>query len=114
MAIPARLDKEMTRNIQDTAKEVFKVLGCSGIARVDFLISKKTNNFYIAEVNPMPGTLYLHIWEPSGIDINELLKRLIELAENKHKQKQDINYSFSSSFLTNLNGSKLGKGKKLG
>jgi D-alanine-D-alanine ligase len=114
VVIPARLDKETTKKIQETAKEVYKTLGCSGIARVDFLYNKKTKNFYIAEVNPLPGTLYHHLWKASGIELDELIKRLIILAEEKHKQRQNVTYSFKSSVLTNLNSQKLSvKGNKL-
>ena len=42
--IPARLDKKITKEIQDAAKKAYKVIGCSGIARVDFLYDKKQRN----------------------------------------------------------------------
>lgn len=114
LVIPARLSKEMTEKVQETAKEVYRALGCSGIARVDFLLDKKTNNFYISEVNPLPGTLYHHLWIASGVELPELLEKLIRFAEEKYAQKQKINYSFTSSVLTNLGNGKMGtKGGKL-
>ena len=114
IVIPARLSKDMTEKIQKMAKEVFIALGCTGIARVDFLLNTKTNKLFIAEVNPLPGTLYHHLWKASGIALDELLQRLIQYAEERHSGKHVISLSFESSVLTNLNSAKLKtKGSKL-
>ena len=107
LVIPARLDESTTKQIQDTAKEVYKALGCSGIARVDFLFNKQTKEFFANEVNPLPGTLYHHLWKASGIELPELLQKLIQYAEEKHQSKKEINYTFQSSILTQLNSQKL-------
>ena len=53
--IPADISKEKTEEIQHLAKEVFKTLGCSGVARVDFLIDNKTDKVYVNEINTIPG-----------------------------------------------------------
>lgn len=106
LVIPARLDGNVTVQIQDMAKQVFKILGCSGIARVDFLYDKQTKEFFANEVNPLPGTLYHHLWEKSGLKLDALLEKLICLAEEKYEQKRQISYTFESSVLKNLGGGK--------
>jgi D-alanine-D-alanine ligase len=111
LIIPARLDEATTSAIQNTAIKVYKALGCSGIARVDFLYNKQTKEFFANEVNPLPGTLYHHLWKASGLELDELLKELIKLAEEKSEQKKEINFTFESSVLTNLGKGKLGGGK---
>lgn len=111
LVIPARLDEATTSAIQNSAKQVYKALGCSGIARVDFLYNKQTKQFFANEVNPLPGTLYHHLWKASGLELDGLLKELIKLAEEKHDQKQQINFTFESSVLTNLGKGKLGSKK---
>jgi D-alanine-D-alanine ligase len=111
LVIPARLDEQTTVAIQDCAKKVYKALGCSGIARVDFLFDKQIKKFFANEVNPLPGTLYHHLWKASGVEFPELLKKLISFAEEKAKAKKEINYSFESSLLTSLKGSKLKSNK---
>ena len=55
--IPADISEEKTKEIQKLAKDVFKVLGCSGVARVDFLIDTKTDKVYANEINTIPGAL---------------------------------------------------------
>lgn len=111
LVIPARLDEVTTQTIQSCAKQVYKALGCSGIARVDFLFDKQSKQFYANEVNPLPGTLYHHLWKASGMEFPELLKKLISLAEEKQEQKKAVNYSFESSILKSLNGAKLKSAK---
>lgn len=111
LVIPARLSPEITKDIQETAKAVYKALGCSGIARVDFLVERSTNKFYANEVNPLPGTLYHHLWKASGLELPELLTKLIGFAKEKQEEKLQTNYSFESSVLKNLGGGKVKGGK---
>ncbi len=111
LVIPARLDDQITSAIQNTAKQVYKALGCSGIARVDFLFDKQSQKFFANEVNPLPGTLYHHLWKASGIEFDQLLQKLIKFAEEKAEEKKLINYTFESSLLKNLNSSKLSSAK---
>lgn len=51
--IPAELSDEMTQRVKDISIQAFKVCGCSGVSRVDFLITEDTP--YILEVNTSPG-----------------------------------------------------------
>lgn len=108
MVIPARIDEDLTKKIQDTALQVYKAVECTGIARVDFLVDKQTKMFYANEINPLPGTLYHHLWKASGVELDELLKLLIGYAEENHKEKRSVNFSFESSVLKGFGG---GKGK---
>jgi D-alanine-D-alanine ligase len=105
--IPARLDEATTKAIQDCAIKVYKALGCFGIARVDFLYNKQTKEFFANEVNPLPGTLYHHLWKASGLELGQLLEQLIKFAEEKSEQKRQITFTFESSVLKQLNSLKL-------
>ena len=105
--IPAPIDTKTTKKIQDMAVSVFKLFGCSGIARVDFLYNKKTRTVYANEINTLPGTLYHHLWRQSGVSFNELLTRLIKLAQEKHQAKKEIIYTFESDILKQAGSSKL-------
>ena len=114
LVIPARLDEATTQAIKDSAKKVYVALGATGIARVDFLFDKQTKKFYANEVNPLPGTLYHHLWKASGIELPQLLEKLIIYAHENYQTKRQVNLSFESSFLKNLGGSKLGGNKMSG
>lgn len=112
LIIPARLDKDTTEKIQNIAKEVYRALGCAGIARVDFLYNKTTKEVFANEVNPLPGTLYHHLWKASDLELSDLLTKLINFAQEKQCQKQDLTLTFESSLLSSLNATKFGKGGK--
>ncbi|EKE14966.1 MAG: D-alanine-D-alanine ligase [uncultured bacterium] len=105
--IPARLDKKTTYEIQDAAIKAYKVIGCSGIARVDFLYDKKAMKWFVNEINTLPGTLYHHLWKKSGIPFEKLLEKLIGFAEEKYQKKKQITYTFNSNILTQASSTKL-------
>lgn len=105
--IPARLDKKTTTDIQNAAVQIFKLVGCSGIARVDFLYNKKTKKWFANEINTLPGTLYHHLWKKTGIEFSDLLEKLIGYAEERYRLKKNITYTFESSILTKTSSTKL-------
>lgn len=105
--IPARIPHEITHKIKETALSIYKNLECSGIARIDFLYDKKRKISYANEINPLPGTVYHHLWKASGVAFGELLTKLLDFALERHEAKKRISYIFQSSILSNPNGSKL-------
>jgi D-alanine-D-alanine ligase len=82
--IPAPLPDETAKAIREYAVRAFKALDCSGLARVDFFVHKKTGGIYINEINTMPGftsiSMYPKLWEATGLPYDKLVDRLIELA----------------------------------
>ena len=82
--IPAKLSIEQTRQIQKYSLQIFKALDGYGLARVDFLMDKKTKKIYFNEINTLPGftptSMYPALWDFSGLKIQSLMDILIELA----------------------------------
>jgi D-alanine-D-alanine ligase len=105
--IPANLDEATTQNIQAASLKVFRALGCSGTARFDFLYNKVTKEYFANEINPLPGTLYHHLWEKSGVKIEELVRGLIADALIRQDEKDASTHSFSSEVLGQLKSLKL-------
>jgi len=105
--IPASLEEKITEEIRNMAVETFKLFGCSGIARIDFLYDKTFKKYYANEINTLPGTLYYHLWQKSGIPLSDLLKNLLDLAKEKHKQKNKLTYTFESGILKQTEINKL-------
>ncbi|MDO8481634.1 MAG: D-alanine--D-alanine ligase family protein [bacterium] len=104
--IPAEIGDELTLLVKETGKKVYKILGCSGIARVDFLIDNLTKNVYVIEVNTMPGSLYHHNWKKAGVSSMELVLGLIQMAEERFKSQKNTNYTFRSEILNKVGGPK--------
>lgn len=84
VVIPARISDELSENLQLMAKQIFEVLGCSGMARVDFFVDKTDGSVYLNEVNTIPGftdiSMYPKLWNYSDVTYTALLERLISLA----------------------------------
>jgi D-alanine-D-alanine ligase len=105
--IPANLDNATSTAIQAASLKIFSSLGCSGIARFDFLYNKVSKQYFANEINPFPGTLYHHLWQKSGIELDVLVRGLIEDAIIRQTEKNASTYSFSSEVLGRLKGLKL-------
>lgn len=110
--IPARLNTETTKKVQEYAKQVFKALNLGGVCRVDFLIDGKTNEVYINEPNTIPGSLSFYLWTETGKTYPELLDEMITIAIKNYKAKMKKETTFDTNILSNFGGSKGLKGCK--
>ncbi|MEV4630184.1 D-alanine--D-alanine ligase family protein [Micromonospora sp. NPDC049523] len=79
--IPAALDPDSTRMLQDRAVQAFRTLGCRGLLRVDFFLPHTGQEPVVNEVNTFPGftaaSQYPQIWQRSGISYTALLDILV-------------------------------------
>jgi D-alanine-D-alanine ligase len=101
--IPAKLTVAESKQIRNMAIEAFRACDCSGLARVDFLMeparkgSKAKPRIYLNEINTMPGftsiSMYPKLWEATGLPYKKLIDRLIQLAVERHKEKQQTQFS---------------------
>ncbi len=95
--LPADLSPEQTAEIQRLAVECYAAVGCEGMARVDFLMETKTGRTYVNEINTVPGftsiSMFPKMWEAAGIPYPKLIDRLIELALDRHKNRQETRFS---------------------
>ncbi len=98
LLIPAPLSEEETRRVRSLAIAAYKAIDAAGMARVDFLMHKETGEFFISEVNTIPGftpiSMYPKLWEASGLPYPDLLDRLIQLALERHRERQRTTYRF--------------------
>ncbi|HEY6286523.1 MAG TPA: D-alanine--D-alanine ligase [Ktedonobacteraceae bacterium] len=92
VVIPADIAQETAEEVRRQAVQAFLALDLSGLARVDFFIEKETEQVYINEVNTLPGfttiSMYPKLWEASGLPYAQLMDRLIELAIERHADRQ--------------------------
>ncbi|MCL2072066.1 MAG: D-alanine--D-alanine ligase [Oscillospiraceae bacterium] len=115
--IPADISDSLREEIRTLAVKAFKALGCSGVARVDFLIDldnsgdKNTDNkngVWFNEINTIPGSLAFYLWEPAGISYPALLDKMIALALKREREKANLSFSFESNILSGFKGGKFG------
>ncbi len=94
LLIPAPLDEAQTDLVRRLAVQVYRAVDCAGMARVDFLLDRATNQFFINELNTLPGftsiSMYPKLWEASGLPYPQLLDRLIELALERRDERRQL------------------------
>ncbi|MDI6402143.1 D-alanine--D-alanine ligase family protein [Balneolaceae bacterium ANBcel3] len=98
--IPAPISDEMSKKIQDYATRVFQLLGCSGVARLDFLLNAETNEIFFNEINTIPGSFSFYLWEASGISFDQLLETMISLSLKQYKIKNSRVRSYEVNLLS--------------
>nr|AIA16956.1 Putative amidase domain protein [uncultured bacterium] len=98
MLIPADLEEDVKLKLQEMAIRAFQAIDAAGLSRVDFFIKRGDGQILINEINTMPGftpfSMYPLLWRESGKTYPELLNELIMLALERHKGKEDIQYTF--------------------
>jgi D-alanine-D-alanine ligase len=101
LIIPAPLSQEHTELIQQLAIMAFRALDCAGLARCDMLLERATGEVFVNELNTMPGftsiSMYPKLWAASGLSYSQLIDRLIELALERHADKQQSQTTFDVS-----------------
>ncbi len=97
--IPAPLSDDLTARIKQTAIDAFRAIDGRGIARVDFLLKEATGEFYVNEINTMPGSLAIYLWEPEGLSPRALMDELIRIALEMHAQKRQTRYNYKTGLV---------------
>jgi D-alanine-D-alanine ligase len=81
---PAELPDEVTERAQRLALDVWQKLGCKGFARIDLMLDGASGELYVLEANAIPGltdtSLLPQAADAAGIDFDELIGRIVELA----------------------------------
>jgi D-alanine-D-alanine ligase len=104
--IPAKLTAAESKQIRAMALAAFRACDCAGLARVDFLMEPALNSkgkknskprIYLNEINTMPGftsiSMYPKLWQATGISYKKLIDRLIALALERHREKQQTQFT---------------------
>jgi D-alanine-D-alanine ligase len=96
--IPAELPDNLSAAIRQTAVKAFLAVEVEGMARVDFLLDRKTGEFFLCELNTIPGftqiSMYPKLWQASGMSYSELLDELIRLAIERHERRKSLRTTY--------------------
>jgi D-alanine-D-alanine ligase len=95
--IPADLSAAEVAEVQRLAIGAFRAIDGAGMSRVDFLLSRSSGSLYLNEINTIPGftaiSMFAKMWEASGVTYAALVDRLIQLALERHADKQRLRTS---------------------
>ena len=82
--IPALISKEKRDEVRTAALNAYKALGCEGMSRCDFFVTKGDERVLLNEINTIPGqtpiSMYPKLFEAVGVSYTELIDRWIDLA----------------------------------
>jgi D-alanine-D-alanine ligase len=85
--IPADIAEETAEQVMAMALQAFRSLDLAGMARIDFLLDRRTGAVYFNEANTIPGftpiSMYAKLWEAAGLPYTDLLTRLVELGRER-------------------------------
>jgi len=92
LEMPAKISTDIAERVKEMAKKTYKALSCSGMARVDMFLTEN-GDLYLNEINTLPGftkiSMYPKLMDLSGISYSELIDRLVQLAIEKHKEREE-------------------------
>lgn len=87
--IPARIEKRDSDALKAAALKAYRVMGCSGLSRVDFFLSK-SGRVTLNEINTIPGftdiSMYASLFINDGVSYGELVTRLLEYAIRRYDE----------------------------
>lgn len=96
--IPAEIPDSTATKMREIAVQAYQAIDCAGMARVDFLLDRNTGEFFINEVNTIPGfttiSMYPKLWEASGLPYSQLVDRLIELALERRADRDRTEWRY--------------------
>ncbi len=101
LIIPANLTEAQSDEVRRLAVQAYQAIDCAGLGRVDLLMDVANGRLYLNEINTIPGftriSMYPKLWEASGLPYSQLLDKLIDLALERHKEKESLKKSFEST-----------------
>lgn len=106
--IPADLPVEMTERIRQLARETFRVLGCHGVSRIDFIVDDDTKEIFVNEINTIPGSLSYYLWEATGLSFDKLMDTLVKLALKRKREQGQKTVSYDQNIFALTGGAKGG------
>lgn len=92
LLIPAPITSAQSEELRSIAAKAFKTIDGAGMARVDFFLDRSSDRVFLNEINTIPGftqaSMYPLLWEASGLPFRDLVTRLVELAVERHGERQ--------------------------
>jgi D-alanine-D-alanine ligase len=94
LVVPAEISEAATERVRELARRVFRLCGCSGLARCDFFVDGE--QVLVNELNTIPGftetSVYGRLFEADGISYPELCDRLIRLAIERYERARSYEF----------------------
>lgn len=109
--VPAPIGEELTKALQALSLQIFDAMDCKGVVRIDFMLDRHSDRYFITEINTIPGSLAYYLWQESGLPYGRLIDEMVECAMRAYREKERNSFAFTSDILSSvrLGGAKGGK-----
>ncbi len=100
--VPAPISDILTETVRAFTADIFRMLECKGVVRVDYMLDSETEALYVSEINTIPGSFAFYLFEPMGISFRQLVDRLVEYAQEAMVQKNESTFAYDSEIITKM------------
>lgn len=109
--VPAPIGEELTHALQALSLDIFDAMDCKGVVRIDYMLDRHSEHYYITEINTIPGSLAYYLWAETGLPYSQLIDEMVDCALRAFAEKKRNSFAFSSDILSGvvLGGKKGGK-----
>ena len=109
--VPAPIGKELTETLQKLSLDIFDAMDCKGVVRIDFMLDRHSDRYFITEINTIPGSLAYYLWAETGLPYPKLIDEMVACALRAHAEKEKNSFAFTSDILSGavIGGKKGGK-----
>lgn len=109
--VPAPIGEELTHALQALSLDIFDTMDCKGVVRIDYMLDRHSDHYYITEINTIPGSLAYYLWAETGLPYSQLIDEMVDCALRAFAEKKRNSFAFSSDILSGvvLGGKKGGK-----
>lgn len=109
--VPAPIGEELTKALQTLSLDIFDAMDCKGVVRIDFMLDRHSDHYYITEINTIPGSLAYYLWAETGLPYQLLIDEMVGCALRSFAEKKRNSFAFTSDILSGvvLGGKKGGK-----
>ena len=95
LVIPPRIDAGPRDRVRELAARVYRIVGCTGLARCDFFVTDE-GEVLVNELNTIPGftetSVFGKLFEATGVGYPELCDRLVRLAVERHERERAFRF----------------------
>lgn len=97
--LPAKISPALADRIRETAKRVFVACRLGGVVRIDMMHVPSSDELFVNEVNPIPGSMSFYLWEASGVPFRKQITETLEQALKDGKERQSFNLDYDTDIV---------------
>ena len=94
--LPAKISPTLAERIRDTARRVFVACRLGGVVRIDMMYVPASDQLFVNEINPIPGSMSFYLWEASGVPFRTQITESLEQALRDGEERQSFNLEYDT------------------